>query len=182
MGRLLGLSPSWIRELYGFQEIFLLAHPSLGREKLQYTPLSANIYLLNLLGIFADVCKIAKFYRKAVKNKLWRPQEFIYIFCDVFRLLWNWFKLMCKNYNFTRPALLPCQGKELSLCNKLKFSNPYILATWWTKSLIFKTQIFLYNRIQSLKYLRSTTLCAHSFVQYWDTIQVVSCNTGIQYK
>ena len=36
---------------------------------------------------------------------------------------------MCKNYNFTRPALLPCQGKELSLCNKLKFSNPYILAT-----------------------------------------------------
>ena len=29
--------------------------------------------------------------------------------------------------------------KELSFCNKFKFSNPYILATWWWKPLIFQT-------------------------------------------
>ena len=29
--------------------------------------------------------------------------------------------------------------KELSLNHKLKFSNPYIVVTWWTKPLIFQT-------------------------------------------
>ena len=31
--------------------------------------------------------------------------------------------------------------KELNHCHKLKFSNPYILATWWSKPLIFQTYI-----------------------------------------
>ena len=29
--------------------------------------------------------------------------------------------------------------RDLSLCHILKFSNPYILATWWCKPLIFQT-------------------------------------------
>jgi len=48
--------------------------------------------------------------------------------------------------------------KELSLCHKLKFSNPYIYGTWCCRLLIFQTKIILCNRIHSLKYLRSTTL------------------------
>ena len=41
---------------------------------------------------------------------------------------------------------------------KIKFSNPYIVATWWCKHLIFQTSNIRFNRIHSLKYLRSTTL------------------------
>ena len=48
--------------------------------------------------------------------------------------------------------------KELSLCHKLKFSNPYIFTTGWRRPLIFQTYIIWSNRIHSLKYLRSTTL------------------------
>ena len=33
--------------------------------------------------------------------------------------------------------------KELSLCHKLKFCNPYILATWWCKPLIFDLPEFI---------------------------------------
>ena len=47
------------------------------------------------------------------------------------------------------------ETKELSLCNK---PNTHIFSTWWCKPLIFQTQIFSSNRIQSLKYLRSTVL------------------------
>ena len=49
-------------------------------------------------------------------------------------------------------------GKELSLCHKLKFSNPYIYGTWCCRLLIFQTKIIWCNRIHSLKFLRSTTL------------------------
>ena len=45
--------------------------------------------------------------------------------------------------------------KELSFCNKLKFSNPYSFATWWCKPLIFQTKTIRSNRINSLKYERS---------------------------
>ena len=48
------------------------------------------------------------------------------------------------------------RSKELSFCNKLKLSNPYIFATWWYKPLIFQTKIVWSNRIHRLKYLRST--------------------------
>ena len=48
--------------------------------------------------------------------------------------------------------------KELSLCHKLNFCNPYIFATWWWKPLIFQTYIIWSNSIRSLKYLRSPTL------------------------
>ena len=48
--------------------------------------------------------------------------------------------------------------KELSLCHKLGFSNPYIFGTQCRKPLIFQTYIIRSNRIHSLKYLRSTTL------------------------
>ena len=48
--------------------------------------------------------------------------------------------------------------KELSLCYKLKLSNPYILVISWCKPLIFQTQIILSKKIYSLKFLRSMTL------------------------
>ena len=48
--------------------------------------------------------------------------------------------------------------KELSLCNKLWFSNTYIFSTGWCKPLIFQTYIFSSNRIHCFKYLRSTAL------------------------
>ena len=41
---------------------------------------------------------------------------------------------------------------------KLKSSDPNIFATWWYKPLIFQTQVILSLSINSLKYLRSTTL------------------------
>ena len=49
-------------------------------------------------------------------------------------------------------------AKGLSLCPKLKCSNPYIFATSWCKTLIFKSLIIGSNIIHSLKYLRSVTL------------------------
>ena len=48
--------------------------------------------------------------------------------------------------------------KELGFCNKLKFCNPCIFATWWCKPLIFQTYNTLSNRIHSLKYQGFTTL------------------------
>ena len=49
-------------------------------------------------------------------------------------------------------------SKELSLCHKIQFSNPYIYGTWWCKLLIFQTKIVWCNKTHSLKYLRSTVL------------------------
>jgi len=49
-------------------------------------------------------------------------------------------------------------SKELSLCHKLKYSNPFIYWTWCCRLLIFQTKIIWCNKIHSLKYLRSTTL------------------------
>ena len=49
-------------------------------------------------------------------------------------------------------------AKELSLCNKSKFSNTYIYTTKFCKPLIFQALIVLFNRSHSLKYLWSTTL------------------------
>ena len=46
----------------------------------------------------------------------------------------------------------------MSLCHKLKLSNPYIFATRWCKPLIFQIMIIGSNKIHSLKYLRFTTL------------------------
>jgi len=48
--------------------------------------------------------------------------------------------------------------KELNLCHKLKFSNPYIYWTWCCRLLIFQTKIIWCNRTHSLKYLTSTTM------------------------
>ena len=48
--------------------------------------------------------------------------------------------------------------KELSLCHKLWFSNPYIFGTQCRKSLIFHTYIIWTDRSRSLKCQRSTTL------------------------
>ena len=48
--------------------------------------------------------------------------------------------------------------KELSFCDNLKFPNFYISATSGCKPLIFQTYIIWPNRINSLKYLWSTTL------------------------
>ena len=48
-------------------------------------------------------------------------------------------------------------GKELSLYNKIKYLNLNIFRTRCCKHLIFQTLIILFNRIHSLKYLRSVT-------------------------
>ena len=49
-------------------------------------------------------------------------------------------------------------SKELILCHKLWFSNPYIFETQCLKPLIFQTYVIWSNRSQSLKYQRFTTL------------------------
>ena len=48
------------------------------------------------------------------------------------------------------------QGR--STCHKLKFSNPFIFATRWSKFLKFQTYIIWCGRIHSLKYLRYAIL------------------------
>ena len=48
--------------------------------------------------------------------------------------------------------------KELSFCHKLKSSDSNIFESLGCKTLIFQTQIILSISINSLKYLRSTTL------------------------
>ena len=47
--------------------------------------------------------------------------------------------------------------KELSLLNKIKYLNLNIFRTRDFKPLIFQTQIIWFNKIHSLKYLRSAT-------------------------
>ena len=63
---------------------------------------------------------------------------------------------LCNSGKFIKKTIF--FQKELSLCNKIFFSNPNILTTWWCKPLIFKTKIILFSRIHILKYLRSTPL------------------------
>ena len=48
--------------------------------------------------------------------------------------------------------------KELSLCHKLWFYNPYIFATGWRKPFIFQTYMIWANISHSLKYLSSMSL------------------------
>ena len=63
-------------------------------------------------------------------------------------------KLILYNYKYTLLTL-----KELRIySNKIKFSYPYILATWWCKPLILQTLTIGSSRIHSLKYHRWTTL------------------------
>ena len=64
------------------------------------------------------------------------------------------FKLNHSFFNIP-PKFLP--RKELSLCHKIKCSNPYIFATWWCKFLLFQPYVIWFNRIHILKYLRSKT-------------------------
>ena len=103
-------------------------------------------------------------------------------------------------YNFLYPQihvdtysdLVKMKG-ELSLCHKLKFSNPYIFSTWQYKPLIFQTQIIWSNRIYSLKYLISTTLAGKDIVvnklefvtktQFFEIFrEIISYKINLQYK
>ena len=52
----------------------------------------------------------------------------------------------------------PHYNKELSLCHKLWFSNPYIFGPQCRKPLMFHTYFIWSNRSHSLKCQRSTTL------------------------
>ena len=63
--------------------------------------------------------------------------------------------LLCSALPVDKKNWISRETKELSLCNK---PNTHMFSTWWCKPLIFQTQIFSSNRIQSLKYLRSTVL------------------------
>ena len=56
-----------------------------------------------------------------------------------------------------------CIAKELSLCHKLKFSNPYIFGTWCCRLLIFQTKMIWCIRIHSLKFLRCTNWVAEIY-------------------
>jgi len=51
--------------------------------------------------------------------------------------------------------------KDLSLCHKLRFSNPWIFANWWRKPLIFQTINSVRPNNLSLKYQRFTPF--HTF-------------------
>ena len=51
-----------------------------------------------------------------------------------------------------------CVRKELTLCHKLWFSNPYIFGLQRRKPLIFQTYIFWSNKSRSLKFQKFTTL------------------------
>ena len=67
-------------------------------------------------------------------------------------VLWNLFLKMSKHEELRHTLLNKCSHR------KLKFSNPYIIASWWYKPLIFQTQtIIWFTRIYSLKYQRSKT-------------------------
>ena len=74
-------------------------------------------------------------------------------------------------------------GKELSLCHKLKFSNPYIYGTWCCRLLIFQTKIIWCNRIHSLKFLRSTTLGCKDIrkrnLSLWQRINYFETHTSL---
>jgi len=50
--------------------------------------------------------------------------------------------------------------KELTLCNKLWFSNPYIFGFLRRKPLKFQTMTFVRSKNIGLKYQRFTTLCS----------------------
>ena len=52
----------------------------------------------------------------------------------------------------------------MSLCNKVKYLNPNIFRTRCCKPLIFQTLIIWFNRIHSLKYLRSVTFGSKDIV------------------
>ena len=67
------------------------------------------------------------------------------------------------------------QIMEMSLCHKLKWSKPYMFAAWWCKPLIFQTYIIFYNIINSLKYLRSTTMdCKYEGIRKSKFVALVS--------
>ena len=56
--------------------------------------------------------------------------------------------------------------KELSFCNKLTFSKPYIFATWWCKPLIFQTINSGRSNSLNLKYQKFTpSVCKDIWVR-----------------
>ena len=61
---------------------------------------------------------------------------------------------------------LPCNPLQRNwvFWNKIKYLNPNFFSTRWCKLLIFQTQIIWFNRIHSLKYLRSTTFGSKDIV------------------
>ena len=50
---------------------------------------------------------------------------------------WNWMQCLFFQHNNSNLCIGNLQVKELSLCNKLWFSNTDIYSTWWCKPLIF---------------------------------------------
>ena len=68
-----------------------------------------------------------------------------------------WFLTNKCQYGKTNQAKISCV-KELSLCHKLWFSNPYIFGFQRRKPLKFQTMTFVRSNNISLKYQRFTTL------------------------
>ena len=108
--------------------------------------------------------KLRPFNDKSQKRRTlfsWLKNKFCKFHVTIYILLFNhntsyWRELKSRSTNL---KFLICNRiKEWSLCHKLKFSNPYIYGTWYYRLLIFQTKIMWCNRINSLKYLRSTTL------------------------
>ena len=65
----------------------------------------------------------------------------VYISYQINKFIFIFYIFIKKNY---RVISLPNKisynySKELSLCNKLRFSNTYIFSTFWCKPLIFQT-------------------------------------------
>ena len=55
-----------------------------------------------------------------------------------------------QSWLITIQATFSCKGLEIQ---GFGVSNPFIVATWWSKPVIFKTMIIWYNRIHSMKYM-----------------------------
>ena len=97
-----------------------------------YTSLSPPPYPLQLAAHHALLSQLSK---KQIASVLFLVQNenFLLNFC---------FSCLRRNWVFQQTYIF----------------NPDILSIWWCKPFIFQT-IILSNRIHSLKYLRSTTLC-----------------------
>ena len=134
------------------------------------TPKSAMSAILRIQKIY--ICNTKKY-----KNGLKLEKEFA--FCE------KWFWICPKRHGKIK-LLKPNLIKELSLCNKIKYLNLNIFRTRCCKPLIFQILIIWFNRIHSLKYLRSTTFCSKDIVirksGFVAKTQFLSCTSSVMFS
>ena len=87
------------------------------------------------------------------RNTYWSQSELLWV--NLSQSEWVQNSHTLKHLHFKPPNVKT--NKEIEFLPQLKWSNSYIVATWWYKHLVFQTKSCLSNRIHSLKYWRSTT-------------------------